>query len=273
VKVGITLPQFRDDAEPALAVARRAEAVGLDGVFVFDHLWPLRQPQRPALHSTTLLGALAVETDAVTLGTLVARVSLVPNAVLVHAFVTLSRMLGPRLVAGIGTGDEANRDENEAYGVGFPALARRLEDLTACARDLRAAGITTWVGGCSPALRRAAAAADGWNGWGSCARPEVFAETAADVRRTVAAAGGDPALQLSWGGQVLVAADEAGAADKLERHGERPGLLHGTVADLARHLRALAGAGAAWAVCAPLDVGTDPEVVEMVAEAAAGVPL
>jgi len=32
----------------------------------------------------------------------------------------------------------------------------------------------------------------------------------------------------------------------------------------------LAAAGASWAVCAPLDVGTDPEAVEMVAEAAAG---
>ena len=30
LRLGITLPQFRDDADPALAVARRAEEVGLD---------------------------------------------------------------------------------------------------------------------------------------------------------------------------------------------------------------------------------------------------
>lgn len=270
MKVGITLPQFRHDAGPALDVARRAEAADLDGVFVFDHLWPLRQPQRPALHSTTLLGALAAETQSVTVGTLVARVSLVSNPVLVRAFVTLSAMVGPRLVAGIGTGDEANRDENEAYGVGFPSLVERLEELTACAQALRDAGITTWVGGCSPALRRAAAAADGWNGWGACARPEVFAETAADVRRVVVAAGGDPELELSWGGQVLVAPTAAEVAEKRQRHGERPEVVHGTVDDLRRHLEALAEAGAAWAICAPLDVGTDPNVVDMVAEAAGG---
>ncbi len=42
MRVGVTLPTFRDDAA-ALDAARRAEALGLDGVFVFDHLWPLGQ--------------------------------------------------------------------------------------------------------------------------------------------------------------------------------------------------------------------------------------
>src|SRR5204862_6311366 len=110
LNVGITLPQFREEAGPALEVARSAEAAGLDGVFVFDHLWPLGRPDRPALHSTTLLGALAAETSRVTLGTLVARVGLVPNAVLVHALVTLHRIAGDgRFIAGLGTGDRANR--------------------------------------------------------------------------------------------------------------------------------------------------------------------
>ena len=73
MRVGVTLPQFRHDAEAAIAVARRAEAVGIDGVFVFDHLWPLGQRMRPALHSLTLLGALAAETETVSMGPLVAR--------------------------------------------------------------------------------------------------------------------------------------------------------------------------------------------------------
>ncbi|HET7720943.1 MAG TPA: LLM class flavin-dependent oxidoreductase, partial [Acidimicrobiales bacterium] len=103
--VGVTLPQFRHDADAAITVARRAEAAGLDGVFVFDHLWPMGQRMRPALHSTTLLGALAVETDRVVLGTLVARVGLVPDAVLVHTLVTLHRMTAGRLIAALGTGD------------------------------------------------------------------------------------------------------------------------------------------------------------------------
>ena len=97
MRLGITLPQFRDDADPALAVARRAEAVGLDGVFVFDHLWPLHQPERPALHSSTLLGALAAETSRLTLATFVVRVSLLPDAVLVHTLHSLHRMTEGRV--------------------------------------------------------------------------------------------------------------------------------------------------------------------------------
>ncbi len=59
VKIGITLPQFRDEADTALEAARRAEELGFDGVFCFDHLWPMGRPDRPALSSAPLLGALA----------------------------------------------------------------------------------------------------------------------------------------------------------------------------------------------------------------------
>jgi alkanesulfonate monooxygenase SsuD/methylene tetrahydromethanopterin reductase-like flavin-dependent oxidoreductase (luciferase family) len=258
LRVGVTVPQFRHDVEPALAVAQRAEAAGLDGVFVFDHLWPLGQPARPALHSLTLLGALAAETGRVTLGPLVARVGLVPDALLVHQLVTLQRMVGHRLVAGLGTGDSANRAENEAYGIPFAPVAERLAAVAWCCRRLREAGVRTWVGGRSAAVRAAAAEADGWNGWGT------------DVATFSADAAGVPTgRELTWGGQVLVGRSRAEADAKLRAHGLRPGLVAGTVEDLARHLRGLAAAGASWAVCAPLDVGTDPDAVEILAEAAA----
>ena len=256
--IGVTLPQFRHDAEAAIATARRAEAAGIDGVFVFDHLWPLGQRMRPALHSLTLLGALAAETERVTLGPLVARVGLVPDAVLVHTLVSLHRMLGDRLIAALGTGDSLNRDENEAYGVEFRPAAERLASVVDCCRRLRAAGVTTWVGGRSARVREAAGEADGWNGWGT--DPATFATEAAGVPAGRA---------LTWGGQVLVGRTQAEADAKLRAHGNRPGLVTGTVDDLARHLDALAAAGASWAICAPLDVGTDPGAVEMLSEVAA----
>ena len=258
MRVGVTLPQFRHDAGPALEVARRAEAAGLDGVFAFDHLWPLRQPDRPALHSSTLLGALAAETRRVALGPLVARVGLVPDAVLVHQLVTLGRMVGDRLIAALGTGDSANRDENEAYGIPFAPVADRLAAVTWCCRRLGEAGVRTWIGGRSAAVRAAASAADGWNGWGSDAA--TFAAEGAAVA---------PGRELTWGGQVLVGRTRAEYEAKLGTHGTRPGLVSGTVGDLARHLQDLAAAGASWAVCAPLDAGADPAAVEMLAEAAA----
>ena len=263
MRVGVSLPQFRHD-DRAVAVATRAEAIGLDGAFVFDHLWPLGQPDRPALHSTTLLGALVAETSRLTLGTLVARVGLVADAVLVHTLVTLHRMAGKgRFIAALGTGDEANRAENRAYGVPYHPVAVRVAALSSCVGQLRAAGVRTWVGGLSPAVRRAAADADGWNGWGLT--PAGFAERVALLR---AEPGAPPELEVTWGGQVLVGRTPEEAQDKADRHGaDRPGVVRGTVQTLADHLRGLAEAGAGWAVCAPIDVGTDPEAVDLVAEA------
>ncbi len=269
MRIGVTVPQFRSDAGPAVSVARRAEEVGLDGVFVFDHLWPLGQPQRPALHSFPLLGALAAETERVALGPLVARVGVLPDPVLVHTLISLSRISGRRLIVGLGTGDRANRAENEAYGLPYAPAADRLAALVSCCGGLRSAGVPTWVGGRSAAVRRAALAADGWNGWGTDV--VTFAADVTALAEEVAAARGSGAAvpAASWGGQVLVGRTPEEAGEKLARHGPRPGLVHGTVADLATHIRALADAGASWVVCAPIDVGTDHRALENVAEAAA----
>lgn len=254
MRVGITLPQFRDDAEPALAVARHAEKAGLDGVFVFDHLWPLGAPERPALHSLVLLGALAAETERAVLGTLVSRVGLFPDAVLVHAFESLHRMVGDRLVAGLGTGDSHNKAENLAYGIPFPPKRERLARLERCLVELSARGITAWAGGLSGEVRDVAVRTGAaWNLWGV-----GIGEVAS---RGAGVAGG-----VTWGGQVLVGRDSAAAAGLLARHGSRPGLVHGSVDDLAGFLGGLAAAGATWAVCAPLVV--DEEAVEVVAAAA-----
>lgn len=262
VRLGITLPQFRHEPEPALEVARAAEAAGIDGVFVFDHMWPLGRPDRPALHGPTLLGALAAETERAALGTLVARVGMVPDAALVDTLATAGAMLGQRLIAGLGTGDAANRDENRAYGAPFPPAAQRIARLRWCCRQLRERGVRTWIGGRSPDIRRVAAEeADAWNGW--VADTARFAAEAATVRE----AAGRP-VEITWAGQVLIGRDEDDLAAKQERHGARPDVFTGTVDDLRRHLRALELASTSWAVCAPIDVGGDRSVVETLAMAA-----
>jgi alkanesulfonate monooxygenase SsuD/methylene tetrahydromethanopterin reductase-like flavin-dependent oxidoreductase (luciferase family) len=167
-------------------------------------------------------------------------------------------MVAPRLLVTLGTGDSANRGENESYGVPFAPVEERVSSLVSCCRSLRDLGVPAWVGGHSAAVRRAAADADGWNSWGTdVATFAAAVSSLADVRA------------FSWGGQVLVGRSADEAAEKLGRLGSRPGLVHGTIADLASHVRALADAGATWVVCAPLDVGTDPRAVDYVAEAAA----
>ena len=158
MRVGVTLPQFLEDAEPAIAAARRAEELGLDGVFVFDHLWPIGQPDKPVLPAVPLLGALAVETRRVWLASFVARVGLKPDAVLVHELASVARMAPRRFIAGLGTGDRMSAAENLAFGVSFPPAAERRESLRRCCRDLGGLGVPTWVGvGAGSAATRAVA--------------------------------------------------------------------------------------------------------------------
>jgi alkanesulfonate monooxygenase SsuD/methylene tetrahydromethanopterin reductase-like flavin-dependent oxidoreductase (luciferase family) len=259
MKVGITLPQFRNDAEAAIVTARAAEAAGFDGVFVFDHLWPLGQPERPVLQSFTLLGALAVETERVDLGPLVARVGLVPEAVFLHQFETLQRMVGDRLIAGVGAGDSASKQENLAFGVDYPPAAVRLAQVGDSCRQLRARGITAWAGGRSAALRQVAAAeADALNVWESTpteARAELD-----DVRRQ---AGGRP-IELTWGGRVFVTADRAGSM------ADHPNaVITGTVDDALVQLRQLAHAGVSYAILSPLEFDEEQRTVKTLAEVAA----
>ena len=197
MKVGITLPQFSDDVETALAVAKDAEAAGLDGVFVFDHLWPIGQPDKPALHSLSLLGALAAETDRIDVGTLVARVGLLPDAVLVNALATVHRIVGDRLIAGVGTGDKLSRGENEAYGVPYEDAATRLARVEHVVRSLRERGITAWVGGRSDATRALAA---------SLGVPlNLWTPTTEELR-------GD---DITWGGPVRPETDVSGLLQTL----------------------------------------------------------
>ena len=238
MKVGITLPQFRHDAQPAIGVAREAEAVGLDGVFAFDHLWRIAQPEGPALHGVTLLGALAAETERLVVGSLVARIGLLPDAVLVHAFATLNRMARDRLVAGVGVGDTISRNENLAYGLPFPPAPERRASLSHCCRRLRAQGITTWVGGSSPATRAV--------GWAEADAVNLWAVDAGAVAAEVEAAA--PAA-VTWGGRLDV----------------------GPGGEAAATLRSLAAAGATWAVVAPIGVSWDA-AVQATARAAQGLP-
>lgn len=227
MKIGITLPQFRDEADTALATARLAEEAGLDGVFVFDHLWPIGRPNRPALHSLPLLGALAVETTHLTIGSLVSRIGLLPDAVLVNALLTAHRMAGGRFVAGLGVGDRLSRAENEAFGVAFAPVAERVSSLVECCRELCAAGVPVWVGGLSDEMLGVAITESAvLNVWG------------VDPGRVASTIG----VEVTWAGQV------------------HPDL------DLVRHLAALHEAGATWAVLAPIHMAW-PDAVARIAKA------
>jgi alkanesulfonate monooxygenase SsuD/methylene tetrahydromethanopterin reductase-like flavin-dependent oxidoreductase (luciferase family) len=234
LNVGVVLPVFEDSPNGALDVARDADAQGIDGVFTYDHLFPMGRPDRPALSSFPTLAAVASVTSEVRVGSLVSRVTLLPVPVLVDALVTIDQLAGGRLIAGLGTGDRLTAPENAVYGLPFPPAAERLGHVEAAAVELRGHGVRVWVGGRSLEVRRLAGrVADGWNCWGGSVTE--LASFSPDPPRP---------FEVTWGG--------APPAD----------------GDLASHLRQLATGNVAWVIYGPPPPVDWPVFVAKLAEAA-----
>lgn len=258
MNIGLTLPSFVDDPEVPIAIARAADAAGVDGVFVYDHLWRDRPPpRRPALECLTLLGAVAAETTRVAVGTLVARATLRPPALLAHAFDTAHRVSGGRLIAAIGAGDSESRAENEAFGLGFGTMAKRVEALHDAVIASRHHGYPVWVGGRAVQVREVVAVADAWNRWGGDVAG--FVAEAALVHEIA------PDAALTWGGLVALGRTDDEAREKAERLGAGPHAIVGSPATVAGQLREFGTAGATWVVLGPLDA-SNPDNVELVAD-------
>ena len=263
VKVGITLPSFRDDAGPSLAVAAAAEASGLDGVFAYDHLFrrDAEGNRRPALEMFGLMGAVASATSRVAVGSLVARATLRPYATLANGFDTLARILGPeRLLVVIGAGDGQSREENESFGLEFGSVEERVAALRAAVEETRDRGYPVWVGGTDPAVRVVAAAhADGWNRWG--AGVQRLREQAVNL----ATAAARSPFTVSWGGLVVLADDDDAAAAKALRLGAGDHVIVGGPDTVAAALAAYVDAGAEWLMIGPID-SSDPENARILGE-------
>jgi alkanesulfonate monooxygenase SsuD/methylene tetrahydromethanopterin reductase-like flavin-dependent oxidoreductase (luciferase family) len=274
MNVGLMLPMFSSNVAAPMNAAREAEALGFDGVFGFDHMFPIGgAPDGPALECFAMLAAAAAITSRIAVGTLVTRVGLRPVGLLSKLAAGLDHVSGGRAILALGTGDRHSDGEHAVYG--FPVepmatRAERLEETVAALRSafagepfaggrlvpgidgpllpvpVRAGGPPIWVGGTSDAvLRIAARSADGWNGWGLTA--EAFSEK---VRQLDGDAAGRP-VEATWGGIVLVGEDEAEAgrlAAERAARGREPASFTGSVDRLRDHLAAIATAGATWAI-------------------------
>jgi len=273
VRVGLTLPSFQSDPERVLAVARAAEDAGVDGVFLFDHLFRQRgdvagAERRPALELLTMAAGVAAATARITVGTLVARATLRPPATLRAAFDTLARMAPGRIVAGLGAGDDESVAEDWAFGVlpgdpepagtgdggRQPFGAYRVARFEAAVAAVQERDYPVWLAGRSPAaLRLAAASGDGWNHWGS----EVagFATAAERMRDEVTRAGrAIGAFTYTWGGLAVLGASPEEARSKADRlNGRRPGIVVGDPPRVADQISAYAAAGADWVILGPID--------------------
>lgn len=243
--VSVTLPQFRHEVEPMLEAARRAEAIGFDGAFVFDHLFPLDGKERPVVEALVALAAVAAATNRIRVGTLVMRATTRPAWTTAHAAWTAQAVAGGRLVLGLGTGDTMSAAEMTSYGIGFDDLEERLAVVEATidaldAPELALPGLArpqVWLGGTLRVVRETAAArADGWNVWGKSA--EWMEERVPLVRAVT-----DESFTVSWGGAIVIAERRAEVDRLLERRGGDAGVLAGTPDELAVQLERYRRAG------------------------------
>jgi len=146
MRVGVTLPmalgevtdgQMTTFAQTA-EYGRRAEQLGLDSIWVFDHLiWRFPpEPDEGPHEAWTTLSALAPVVPRVELGALVLCSSFRPAGVLAKMAATLDDLSGGRLILGVGSG--WHEPEYQAFGLPFePRVSWFAEDLEVIARLLR----------------------------------------------------------------------------------------------------------------------------------------
>ena len=146
MRVGVTVPMAYGETvdgrattfDETRAFATIAEQVGLDSLWVFDHLLFRFQgePDEGPHEAWTTLTALAAVVPRVELGALVMCSSFRPAGVMAKMAATLDDLSGGRLILGIGSGWHA--PEYEAFGLPFDhRVGRFAEDLEVIARLLR----------------------------------------------------------------------------------------------------------------------------------------
>ncbi len=109
-------------------VARQAERLGFESIWLFDHFHTVPRPtDEITFESFTALAALAAITDRVRLGHIVICTAFRNPALTAKMISTMDAISGGRMELGIGAGWK--RDEWLAYGYGFPETKERLARL------------------------------------------------------------------------------------------------------------------------------------------------
>ncbi len=151
VRVGVQLPEVEYEARwPAIrAMARTAEAVGFDALWVGDHLLyrgvgPRGDETRGPWEAWTMLAALAAATERVAIGPLVACTAFHEPAMLAKMAATVDEVSGGRLVLGLGAG--WNETEFAAFGLPFDRRIARFEEAFTIIRTLLRDGAIDFEG-------------------------------------------------------------------------------------------------------------------------------
>jgi probable F420-dependent oxidoreductase len=267
LRVGVQLPEVEREVRwpEYAALARAAEDVGFDSIWVGDHYLYRgddRQERGP-WEAWTMLAGLAAITERVRIGPLVACLNFHNPAMLAKMAATVDELSGGRLTFGVGAG--WNRTEFDAFGIPYDHRASRFEEAFEIVRRLLAGERVTFEGRFHtvteavllPAPRaarplmvgstgeRVLAATlphvDIWNTWfdwyGNTA--EGFLEKQREIDEACERAGRDPA-SIERSACVLVRLGDEQERDEVE--GVTP--LEGSLDEVGAGLRAIAEAGA-----------------------------
>jgi alkanesulfonate monooxygenase SsuD/methylene tetrahydromethanopterin reductase-like flavin-dependent oxidoreductase (luciferase family) len=247
-------------------MARAAEAVGFDSIWVGDHLLYRDNDgrERGPWDAWTLLAALAAGTERVQLGPLVACTAFHPAGLIARMAAALAEVSGGRFVLGLGAG--WNEDEFRAFGLPFDHRVSRFEESFTIIRRLLAGERVTldgryvqaqdavllpppparpplMIGSNGPRMLAIALPhVDVWNTWyadfGNSA--EGFAALNERISEAARLAGRDPA-QIERSACVFVALEGADA-ERANTHQAPP--LEGPPGQVAARLSEFAEAGA-----------------------------
>jgi probable F420-dependent oxidoreductase len=148
LRVGVQLPEVEREVPwpEYVAMARAAEEVGFDSIWLGDHLLYRDDgvPERGPWEMWTMLAGLAAITERVSLGPLVACTAFHPPAVLAKMAATVDEVSRGRLVLALGAG--WNEPEFQAFGLPFDHRASRFEEAFEIIRRLVAGERVTLEG-------------------------------------------------------------------------------------------------------------------------------
>lgn len=109
-----------------LAIAKRAEANGLEALFRSDHYQSFPGPTgQPTTDAWTVIAGLARETDRIGLGVLVSPVTFRHPGNFAKVVTTVDEMSGGRIEVGVGAG--WNELEHRQLGLAFPPIKDRAD--------------------------------------------------------------------------------------------------------------------------------------------------
>jgi len=273
LRIGVQLPEVEYVASWAdhLAMARVAEEIGLDSLWLGDHLL-YRNPGEPAKgpwECWSMLAALAAVTTRVQLGPLVACTSFHNPGILAKQAATVDEISGGRLILGLGAG--WNEVEYRAFGLPYDQRVSRFEEAFTIIRSLLRDGQVDFEGryyqarGCellprgprpggpplligsngTRMLRITMPYAQAWNSWftGFGNRPEGLAPLQQTVDEACREVGRDPAEVERTAAVFVLLEGAAGARGLGDPDDRRIPPLSGSPEQLADAFRAFAAAG------------------------------